>query len=262
MGIDVSRLQNAGAVYFNPGFNHPKNSVRFGDNLSSDRFESNSPKRFTSEIALTKAVNNNPKIKNILNEMNAPVKLNIVELNQLLDGHASDVQSISSGIIENLPYSLKDKVNLRAVSDAAYLHDLGKVLIPVEILNKNGKLNEEEIKVMHRHSELSYELLKNSNLDKTTLNLIRNHHQNAKRSGYPFVDNSFNADLNLQILSMADKYSALTEKRAYKEPMSAKQALTIIYQDVKDGKLHPFVFKALVNYASLNDVSGKNILNI
>ena len=101
---------------------------------------------------------------------------------------------------------------------------------------------------MHTHSELSYELLKNSGLNDKTLKLIRNHHQNAKRTGYPWVDQNFNADLNLQILSVADKYSALTEKRTYKEPMSPQQALTIIYQDVKEGKMHPFVFKALVNY--------------
>ena len=64
------------------------------------------------------------------------------------------------------------------------------------------------------------------------------------------MNNDFRADLNLQILTMADKYSALTEKRSYKEAFTPKEALTIIYQDVKDGKLHPFVFKALVNYAN------------
>ena len=66
-----------------------------------------------------------------------------------------------------------------------------RVLIPPDVLNKKGRLNDAETKIMHRHSELSYELLKNTNLDKTTLNLIRNHHQNARRSGYPFVDNNF-----------------------------------------------------------------------
>jgi HD-GYP domain-containing protein (c-di-GMP phosphodiesterase class II) len=108
---------------------------------------------------------------------------------------------------------------------------------------------------------LSYELLKNSGLGDKTLKLIRNHHQNAKRTGYPWVSNDFNADLNLQILSTADKYSALTEKRAYKESMTPKQALTVIYGDVKEGKLHPFVFKALVNYAeNLSDTSIKQTI--
>ena len=64
------------------------------------------------------------------------------------------------------------------------------------------------------------------------------------------MNKDFKADLNLQILTMADKYSALTEKRPYKEAFTPKQALTIIYADVKDGKLHPFVFKALANYVN------------
>ena len=53
-------------------------------------------------------------------------------------------------------------------------------------------------------------------------------------------------DINLQILNIADKYSALTEKRVYKEALTPKQALTIIYSDVKKGNVHPFLFQALV----------------
>ena len=101
---------------------------------------------------------------------------------------------------------------------------------------------------MHKHSELAYELLKTTDIDTKTLHLIRNHHQNAKKTGYPWVNKDFFADINLQILSTADKFSALTEKRSYKAPMSNKEALTIIYQDVKDGKLNPLIFKALVNF--------------
>lgn len=71
--------------------------------------------------------------------------------------------------------------------DAAYLHDIGKVLIPVNILNKAGKLDERETEIMHKHSELGYELLKSTDIDKKTLNLIRNHHQNAKKTGYPLL---------------------------------------------------------------------------
>ncbi len=170
------------------------------------------------------------------------------QLDNLLKTHAADTKRIAEGITNNLPFSLQNKVNLKAVTDAAYLHDVGKSLIPPEILNKNGKLDAIETEIMHKHSILGYELLKNSNIDKTTLNLIKNHHQNAKKTGYPFADKNFNADLNLQIVSMADKYSALTEKRAYKEPMDKTKALAIIYNDVKEGKLHPFVFKALVNF--------------
>ena len=60
----------------------------------------------------------------------------------------------------------------------------------------------------------------------------------------------FYADINQQIVSAADKYSALLEQRVYKEPMTKQQAIAIMYKDVKEGNLHPFVFKALADYAS------------
>ena len=113
---------------------------------------------------------------------------------------------------------------------------------------------------MHRHSILGYELLKDSNIDKTTLHLIKNHHLNAKKTGYPFADKNFNADLNLQIVTMADKFSALTEKRPYKEAMDTTRALTIIYKDVKDGKLHPFIFKALVNFVNKQELQPQKTI--
>lgn len=250
MVIEFFKNPNISLISPNTGVNYHKQSVRFGGTVSNDRFESDSPNRYTSEFYLRKAIQTNPKITKILTEVNTPVKLNMKELNNLLSGHAAETKKIAEGIAQNLPFALQNKVNIKAISDAAYLHDIGKALIPEEILNKNGKLTPFETEIMHRHSILGYELLKESNIDKTTLNLIRNHHQNAKKTGYPFADKNFSADLNLQIVAMADKYSALTEKRAYKEPLDKETALTIIYKDVKDGKLHPFVFKALVNYTN------------
>ena len=248
MLLDINNaIQVCGKVPNIPNFSCKKN-IHFSQQLDNDHFESNSPSKYTNEKILTKLIYENPKIKSILSEFNIPVSINTNELYSLLENHCKDVQDIANGIADNLPFSLKTKVDKTALNNASYLHDIGKVLIPVEILNKNGKLNELETKIMHKHSELGYEILKNTNLDKKTLNLIRNHHQNAKKSGYPFVNNDFRADLDLQILTMADKYSALTEKRSYKEAYTPKEALTIIYADVKDGKLHPFIFKALVNY--------------
>lgn len=255
MVIEFSRPRSVGGINANLGIIYPKFNVRFNGNLPSDRFESESVNKYTSEFYLNKAIQNNPKISRILSDVNVPVKLNMEELNHILKTHATDTQKTALGIINNLPFSLKNQVDTKAVSDAAYLHDVGKSLIPSEILNKNGKLDERETEIMHKHSELGYELLKDTNIDRKTLRLIRNHHQNAKKSGYPFVDKNFNADLNLQIVSMADKFSALIEKRPYKEPMEAKKALTIIYKDVKEGKLHPFVFKALVNFAKQEELS-------
>lgn len=250
MGLEINRAFSVGALQPNTRVDRNRHNAYFGTKLNADTFQSTSVKYYVTEPSIRKAIGANPKIYAIVKDFNPEMKLNIEELNDLLKNHASDTQEIINGIADNLPFSLRNKVDIKAIDDAAYLHDVGKVLIPPEVLNKPARLDDRETKIMHTHSELSYEILKNSNLNEKTLQLIRNHHQNAKKTGYPWVGKDFNADLNLQILSTADKYSALTEKRIYKEPMSPKQALTIIYQDVKEGKLHPFVFKALVNFAN------------
>lgn len=248
MGMNVTKPFSAGTVNTNYGV-YPKYNVRFTSSLTSDRFETTSLNSYITEYNLQKAINTNPKINAILNEVNIPCQLNMKTLENLQNNHAKDTKNIACGIADNLPFALKNKADRAAIEKAAYLHDIGKALIPEEILNKNGKLNEVETNIMHKHSELSYELLKTSGLDKKTLNIIKNHHQNAKKTGYPFVDNTFFADINQQIVSIADKFSALTEKRAYKEPMRPKEALTVIYKDVKDGKLNPLVFNALAAYS-------------
>lgn len=250
LGMEIARPLGVGGINRYINIARSNYGINFGNNLNADTFENNSIDRFTTEPAIKRMIAANPKIKNVVKNFNPQLDLNMAELKELLKNHASDTGNIAAGIVENLPFSLQNKVDTKAIKDASYLHDLGKVLIPKEVLNKPAKLDDAETKIMHTHSELSYELLKNSGLNEKTLNLIRNHHQNAKKTGYPWVGNDFRADLNLQILSVADKYSALTENRAYKEAMTPKQALTIIYQDVKDEKLHPFVFRALVDYAN------------
>ena len=125
-------------------------------------------------------------------------------------------------------------------------HDYGKVLIPAEILNKKGKLNEQERAIMELHPELGYELLKNKGFDERTLNLIKDHHQNLHGNGYPKPDGDFEYNLETQILSTADKYTALREKRSYKNPMSKYEALEILAKEVNLGNISQNVYNALV----------------
>ena len=249
MGFEINKPRSVGGLNSNIGISPYR--VGFGNALVTDSFQTTSVSRYMTEDAIKAAIATNPKIKTILKEMNAPVKLNMKELQELTENHAKDTQEVASGIINNLPKGLKIHVNVKSVRDAAMLHDLGKVLIPVEVLNKPGKLDPDEQKIMHRHSELSYELLKNTDVDTRTLELVKYHHQNSSHTGYPAVKSDFFADINLQILSAADKYSAMTEDRVYKPAMEKDKALAIIYKDVKDGNLHPFVFKALLDYANV-----------
>lgn len=249
-GLNAVKHLGANGLYSTQRINNNP-YMNFGQaGLERDTFEynPNSLGRHTSEVNLTQIMKRNPRIREILRQNGMREGLNMENLRVLLATHAKDTQKIAEGITENLPVALKYGVNKKSLSDACYLHDLGKVLIPDEILNKPARLTPEEEKIMHTHSELSYELLKYSDLDTKTLDLIKYHHQNPLGSGYPQANQDFNADINLQILSAADKFSALTEKRPYKDEISPERALGIMYKDVKEGKMHPFVFKALVEY--------------
>lgn len=248
MEFNIIRPRSVGATNTNSSI--WSNKVRFGSLQTTDAFNSASVSKYISEDYIKSSIASNPELKKILKEIGASGKLNMAELQELSKKHAKDTQDIASGIINNLPKGLKEHVNVKSVKDAAYLHDIGKVLIPPEILNKSGKLTPAESEIMHRHSEIGYELLKNSDIDTRTLHLVKYHHQNASHSGYPKVKDDFWADINLQILSLADRYSALTEKRVYKEALPKERALNVLYKSVVDGNTHPFVYKALLDYVN------------
>lgn len=235
---------NRYAVGLTPKINLGTNNrnVYFGLSQPADEFQINSPVKYFNESFITDSINSNPEIKQILSKYNIPVKLNMPELIDLKENHCRETAEIAAAIAKNMPPAYKQRLNvsLQDLKDAAILHDFGKVLIPPEILNKSGKLTDSEHEIMNLHSELGYQLLKNSGVNDRVLNLIRNHHANTDNQG------KFVPDINLQILNLADKYSALTEKRVYKEDFSPQKALMIIYNEVKRGEIDPMLFNSLV----------------
>lgn len=181
----------------------------------------------------------------ILKENKIPLRVNMKELEHLQKGHLKDTRIIAAKMYSALPQEMKKEVNLSDLQQAAMFHDFGKVLIPDSVLNKAGMLDTNERKIMQQHSELGYELLKSKGLNENTLNLIKYHHQSPTGSGYPALDNNFEYSIPSQILSTADKYSALREERPYKAAMSKEQALEIIKEDMENGLIVPEVYEAL-----------------
>ena len=161
--------------------------------------------------------------------------------------------NIAEGVLSQLSESLKIGLNQTIIKEAAMLHDLGKVLIPSKILNKPAKLNVKEREIMNIHSTLGYELLKTQNISNETLELIKYHHQNLKHSGYPAIENAISSDVAVQIVSISDKYSALREARVYRRRLNRLEALLILYKEVREGKILPEIYNALVKYATKFD---------
>lgn len=215
------------------------------DSFNSNPLYSNS----TDKSTIMAVAKSSPEVMNILRENKIPLKVNMKELEELKRGHLMDTRVMAAKIYSALPEEMKSEINLMDLQQAAMLHDYGKVLIPEKILNKKGKLTSEEKRIMDLHSELGYELLKKQGVNSNVLNMVKYHHQTKDGSGYPEVNGDYTYDLAAQILAVADKYSALRERRSYKEPMERYEALEIISQDVDDGKISPEILTALERIA-------------
>lgn len=108
---------------------------------------------------------------------------------------------------------------------AGLLHDLGKLVIPREILNKTTRLTNEEYDIMKTHSSLSYEIIRERwDIPANVKTAVLYHHENIDGSGYPDGMDGEQTSLFTKILHTADVYDALVSKRPYKKPYSPYEA--------------------------------------
>ena len=207
------------------------------------------------KTAVKKMISLNPRVKRLLSKYKIKPSIDTKTLKELAGGHMNETCKVAIGIFSLLSDALKDGLSKNTIKEASMLHDLGKVLIPSKILNKPARLNRKERKIMNIHSTLGYELLKTQNIDENTLDLVKYHHQNLKHTGYPILtETQHPSDIGVQIISTADKYSALREARVYRRKLSRIESLLILYKEVLEGKIHKEVFKALLSYAANYDM--------
>ena len=220
----------------------------FGTNpyhQSEDSYNSANNIEFSNKLKIEALARSNPTLMSELKSNKIPLNVNIDELQKLKKGHMTDTYVIASKIYSSMPLEYKNKINKIDLMNAARYHDYGKALIPKHILNKQGSLTDKEKAIMDLHSSLGAELLKMQGLSDNTTALIKYHHQTPDASGYPAIQGDFRFGPESQILAAADKYSALTEKRSYKDALSKQEALEIISQDVKNGIISEDVYNAL-----------------
>ncbi len=140
--------------------------------------------------------------------------------------HSVDVATISA--IIGKKYGLT-KDQLHELLVAGLLHDMGKSKIPKEILNKPGKLTDEEFEVMKSHSTLGYKILKEKNEFSPDILLgVLQHHEKLTGKGYPMGLKEDKISLYARLISVADIYDALVTKRPYKEPFGQREAMEMV----------------------------------
>lgn len=144
-----------------------------------------------------------------------------------------------------LPYAERD-----LIVKASALHDIGKISIPEEVLNKPGKLTDEEFEAMKQHTVIGYQMLsdlgfQDEPLVKVSREISRWHHERYDGRGYPDGLKGDEIPLSAQIVSLADVYDALTSERVYKPAFSHEKAIQMILNG-ECGAFNPLLLECLV----------------
>lgn len=162
--------------------------------------------------------------------------------------HSVNVSILSIALGQRLGLNRKVLTELGLV---ALFHDIGKVEIPYEILNKSNNFTDDEWGVIKRHPVWGVRaILRLRGFDRTTMRssiVAFEHHMNYDFSGYPEVRNYTELDLYSRIVSLADQYDAMTSSRVYSRiPMSPDKALSIMMERAGT-HLDPLLFKFFIN---------------
>ncbi len=130
---------------------------------------------------------------------------------------------------------------LRALSQGALLHDLGKIGIPDDILKKPGGLDDDEFEVIKQHPMLTSEILDSLETSDHFADIARSHHERWDGAGYPDGLNGEEIPLLARIVSIADAWDAMTSNRVYRDAMSENIALDIFENEKESGQWDPYL---------------------
>ncbi len=148
--------------------------------------------------------------------------------------HSRTVAEISALLAMIKGYS---KQEIKAMRIAGLLHDLGKLSVPNEILEKPGKLTNVEVAIIKQHTYYTYRILEQIDGMNTIAEWAAYHHETLDGRGYPFHISGDRLRLGSRIVAVADVFAALTEKRPYRKDLSKQQVETIIKNMAINNKL-------------------------
>lgn len=160
---------------------------------------------------------------------------NVIEAkDKYTDGHTRRVAGISRFLGEKMGL---DESRLRYLEIAGLIHDIGKVGVPEDILNKPGRLTGEEFEAIKKHTLIGENICRPLNSLKMCLDPIRHHHEKLDGSGYPDGISGEELSLESRIIAVADIYDALTSDRPYRTRMPPDEAKAVMLEDAVKGKL-------------------------
>lgn len=166
--------------------------------------------------------------------------------------HSAGVSATAQKLAEIAGFCVAE---CKMMAVAGNLHDLGKLAVRREVLEKQDKLNAHEFNEIRSHTFYTYRLLQAIRGFETISMWASFHHEKLNGKGYPFHLRDHNIPLGSRIVAVADVFTAITEDRPYRRGMSVQEAVAILHSMVADGSLCPYVVSLLTaNLAALNAV--------
>lgn len=169
------------------------------------------------------------------------------------EGHTERVSQYAVFLGERLGLSDRDLETLRI---GALIHDLGKIGIDLNILNKPGRLTEEEFEQIKLHPLLGQQICSPLKALQEVGDIIRHHHEKLDGSGYPDGLQGEQISQNARIVAIVDIFDALTTERSYRAALTVEEALSIMKQEADQGKLDSLLleeFEALLSDLGVAD---------
>ncbi|MCX4267942.1 MAG: HD-GYP domain-containing protein [Lachnospiraceae bacterium] len=196
---------------------------------------------FSSATSLINTSENNLELLDMLHSMR--------DSDDVTYTHSLNVSIISAIIGRWLHLSEED---LNTLTIAALFHDIGKLLIPPEILQKTSKLTAEEYELLKTHPYKGYQLLKGFGMDEKIALAAMQHHERCDGSGYPGRLTKNNINSFAKIIAIADVYDAMTAARAYRGPLCTFEVLSTFekegYRCYDASYLVPFMHNIVNSY--------------
>ena len=170
---------------------------------------------------------------------------NINNLN-MLKQHSQRVSSLASELGKSL--KMNNKL-IKHLLIAGKYHDIGKYLIPSDIMFKPDRLTKEEFDTIKKHAGYSYFLMKDLNFNDEICEMIKHHHESYDGTGYPDSLKGKEIPIGARILKICDVFDALTSPRVYRSKMNIVDALKIMEKEVDTFDIIIFsTFKKLLKY--------------
>ncbi len=171
------------------------------------------------------------------------------QLDMFTRRHSENVANLCCRICEYLRMSTKFTV---FCTICGYVHDIGKMFVPLEILNKPSKLTDEEYEIMKTHTTKGYEMCMSDLRLRPYAYAALDHHEMLNGTGYPYGITKKDIPFYVQIVTVADEYDAIVTKRQYKTHVNISNTLQDLIKDTKpDPKLLAF------DYLKENHRTGK-----